>query len=134
MTSDQWITILNLLTMWRFNLSRNAVLKTLKAMTDSITQITLYHQFDLDAEVWLIPPVQILARRKEWLGVEEARRLGLDDTVKIAAVREEFYCCCVTGASPPAPVIAFHSVKNYPHRAFNDFRSAIRRVYNIAKP
>lgn len=87
--------MLRLARMWRFTNGQAGILKRLEAMTDLITKILLYEEFDLDEKTWLLDPVTALAERTESLTISEGQRLGVNNVVKIAALRETFsFECC----------------------------------------
>ncbi|KAF7793899.1 hypothetical protein EIP86_005021 [Pleurotus ostreatoroseus] len=83
--------------MWRFKLGTLNVLKKLEDCADPITKILLCQQYQLDALVWLIPSAEALAQRNETLSAIEGERLGWNNAMKIAKIRERYSCCCHGG-------------------------------------
>lgn len=93
-TFEQWMIVLKLLTMWRFSKGTQNVLERLKTSADPITKILLCQQYKLDEAIWLIPSVEMLARRAQPLSVQDGIRLGLVNVLRIAEIRESYSCCC----------------------------------------
>ena len=109
--------------MWRFANGLEKVYKKLMSVTDPVTKVLLYCQYDLDAETWLIPPVNELARRMSSLSEEEGRRLGVENAVKIAKIREQLVIS--------HPSKGGNTVESYQSRSYTDFSPHIRQVYKL---
>jgi hypothetical protein len=56
---------------------------------DSVIKIKL--AIDYHVEEWLLPALNSLVQRAEPMDIDDANRLGVDYTLKIAAIRE----CCI---------------------------------------
>ncbi|EMD34251.1 hypothetical protein CERSUDRAFT_158602 [Gelatoporia subvermispora B] len=89
LTLNQWISVLNLSTMWRFDRLRAIAIRKLSAMLDEpIQRIVLAQTYHVTE--WLVPALNALARRAEPLQPADVEQIGVDYALKIAAVRESF--------------------------------------------
>ncbi|KAI6117712.1 hypothetical protein EDD16DRAFT_997716 [Pisolithus croceorrhizus] len=87
---DQWISVLKLSTMWDFHGLRNAAIKHLDTppqSLDPIDKVELALQYDI--REWLLPALLALARRSAPISVDEGRRIGFENALKLASVREK---------------------------------------------
>ncbi|KIK19623.1 hypothetical protein PISMIDRAFT_682942 [Pisolithus microcarpus 441] len=87
---DQWISVLKLSTMWDFHGLRNAAIQHLDVSSQSlnpIDKVELALQYDI--REWLLPALLALARRSAPISVEEGRRIGFENALKLASVREK---------------------------------------------
>ncbi|KAH0830150.1 hypothetical protein J3R83DRAFT_1498 [Lanmaoa asiatica] len=87
--STQWMPVLRLATLWGFDTIRKAAIDHLKVILSPASKIVIGKMYDLGFESWLLPAMHEIVRRHKSISVEEARRLGLDMTVKLASVREQ---------------------------------------------
>lgn len=86
---SQWISVLNLSTMWRFDRLRAIAIRKLSAILDEpIQRIVLAKTYHVTE--WLVPALNALARRAEPLQSLDVDQIGIDYALKIAAVRESF--------------------------------------------
>jgi hypothetical protein len=89
MTCAEWKSVLKLSTMWNFDVLRDLAVKSMSELPiDAVEKAALAREYDIDE--WLLPALNELAQREDPIGVDEALRLGLEQAVKIAAVRESF--------------------------------------------
>ena len=123
---EDWVIVLGIFYMWDFTKGQASVLKKLQSIADPITKIQLYHKYTLSPDEWLIPAIQVLARRFEPLREEEGERLGISDTTQIARIRECFHCCCDVRT-----MLYPRAIVNCPKRAVTDFTAAIRNQYKL---
>ncbi|KAI5985622.1 hypothetical protein EDD15DRAFT_2122345, partial [Pisolithus albus] len=87
---DQWISVLKLSTMWDFHGLRNAAIQHLDVSSRSlnpIDKVELALQYDI--KEWLLPALLALAQRSAPISVEEGRRIGFENALKLASVREK---------------------------------------------
>ncbi|KAI5983067.1 hypothetical protein EDD15DRAFT_1629540 [Pisolithus albus] len=87
---DQWLSVLKLSTMWDFRGLRNAAIQHLGTPSlplDPIDKMELALQYDI--RVWLVPALLALAQRSAPISVEEGRRIGFENALKLASVREK---------------------------------------------
>ncbi|KAI6162489.1 hypothetical protein EDD17DRAFT_549756 [Pisolithus thermaeus] len=87
---EQWISVLKLSTMWDFHGLRNAAVShpdTPPQPLDPIDKLELALQYDI--REWLLPALLALARRSAPISVEEGRRIGFENALKLASVREK---------------------------------------------
>ncbi|KAI6139541.1 hypothetical protein BKA82DRAFT_4223017 [Pisolithus tinctorius] len=66
---DQWISVLKLSTMWEFD------------------KVVLALQYNI--REWLLPAFLALAKRPAPISIEEGRRIGFENALKLASVREK---------------------------------------------
>ena len=89
MTSTEWTSVLKLSTMWSFDLLRDLAIKNMSQLSiNPVERAALASEFSINE--WLLPALNDLAQREEPIGIEEARRLGWETALQIAAVRESF--------------------------------------------
>jgi len=89
MTSTEWTSVLKLSTMWSFDSLREQAIQNMSRLSiDPVERAALAHEYSVDE--WLLPALNELAQREEPIGIEEARRLGWETALQIAAVRESF--------------------------------------------
>ncbi|KAI5983060.1 hypothetical protein EDD15DRAFT_2179678, partial [Pisolithus albus] len=87
---NQWISVLKLSTMWDFHGLRNAAIQHLDVSSKSlnpIDKVELALQYDI--KEWLLPALLALAQRSAPISVEEGRRIGFENALKLASVREK---------------------------------------------
>jgi hypothetical protein len=98
LTSDQWISVLKLATIWNFSAVRKIAIRNLdtNANDDPILRLIISKQYRV--RQWLVPAVTALAARPDRMGLDDVRRLEvlgdrdmvLDLVLKIAGVREVY--------------------------------------------
>jgi hypothetical protein len=89
LTSEEWISVLKLSTMWLFQDIRAKAIKALGSLTlsmDLIDKIVIARKFAVSA--WLVPSLHALVQREKPLDLSEGNRLGLEWALKVAEVRE----------------------------------------------
>ncbi|KAI5997631.1 hypothetical protein F5J12DRAFT_889432 [Pisolithus orientalis] len=87
---DQWISVLKLSTMWEFVGLRNAAIQHLdipSELVDPIDKVVLALQYNI--REWLLPAFLALAKRPTPISIEEGRRIGFENALKLASVREK---------------------------------------------
>ncbi|TFK74669.1 hypothetical protein BDN72DRAFT_759432 [Pluteus cervinus] len=90
-TTDQWISILELSTMWAFDKIRKLSIENLEPkVLDPIQQLTLAQEHAIKS--WTLPAVMKLVKRDEAIRLEEGMKIGIETTLKIASIRE---CRCL---------------------------------------
>ncbi|OCH84254.1 hypothetical protein OBBRIDRAFT_799251 [Obba rivulosa] len=89
LTLNQWVSVLNLSTMWRFDRLRAIAIRKLSVLLDDpIQRIVLAKTYHVTE--WLVPALNALARRAETLQPADVEQIGVDYALKVAAVRESF--------------------------------------------
>jgi hypothetical protein len=93
MTWQQWASVLKLSTIWGFHAVREKAVQGLSLLSlEPIDKLILAKKYHVDA--WLVPVLQVLARREESLSLDEARRLtkvvGWEFVVHLGRVRETY--------------------------------------------
>ncbi|KAI5988161.1 hypothetical protein EDD15DRAFT_2289964 [Pisolithus albus] len=86
---DAWISVLKLSLMWEMEGLRTLALRHLRYPTgwkSAAEKLALALKYEI--RDWIVPGVNELARRPEPMGVEDVQILGLETTLKVAAVRE----------------------------------------------
>ncbi|KAI5996619.1 hypothetical protein F5J12DRAFT_725567, partial [Pisolithus orientalis] len=87
---DQWISVLKLSAMWEFVGLRNAAIQHLdipSELVDPIDKVVLALQYNI--REWLLPAFLALAKRPTPISIEEGRRIGFENALKLASVREK---------------------------------------------
>lgn len=89
MTGSEWTSVLKLSTMWGFEHLRELSIRNMSDIVmDPVERAALASEYSIDE--WLLPALNELAQREEPITVDEARRLGWETALKVAAVRESF--------------------------------------------
>lgn len=86
----QWISVLKLSTMWEFKRLREVAIQHLDLPSKPlgpIDKFVLASKYGI--KKWLLPSLLELAKRARPISVEEGRRIGFENALKLAAVREE---------------------------------------------
>ncbi|KIO04195.1 hypothetical protein M404DRAFT_48882, partial [Pisolithus tinctorius Marx 270] len=87
---DQWMSVLKLSTTWEFTGLSNAAIEYLDCLLrplDPITKVELALQYNI--QEWLLSALLMLARRSAPISIEEGRRIGFENALKLASVREK---------------------------------------------
>ncbi|KAH7925678.1 hypothetical protein BV22DRAFT_1010702 [Leucogyrophana mollusca] len=86
-TFAEWRSVLKLSAMWKFESTKKLAVDHMSPMMmDPVDKICLAN--DYDVQQWLVPALDALATRKEPIGMKDAERLGMELTLKVAAIRE----------------------------------------------
>ncbi|KZT27205.1 hypothetical protein NEOLEDRAFT_1034811, partial [Neolentinus lepideus HHB14362 ss-1] len=88
-TLDEWTSILALSTQWGFDTIRLLAIRELFPLATAVDKIVLAHKYDV--KEWLLDAYKEVCLRKDSLSVEEAKRIGAEDTARVAIVREKLY-------------------------------------------
>ncbi|KAF7980525.1 hypothetical protein HWV62_37649 [Athelia sp. TMB] len=86
-TVNDWTAILSLAESWSFKSIRALAIKQLNTIASVIDKIVLGRQYGIDH--WLHNAYSVLCARPAALNMEEGRRLGVDDVVRISTLRQE---------------------------------------------
>ncbi|KAI5996623.1 hypothetical protein F5J12DRAFT_352718 [Pisolithus orientalis] len=84
------MSVLKLSTTWEFTGLRNAAIEYLDCPLrplDPITKVELALQYNI--QEWLLSALLVLARRSAPISIEEGRRIGFENALKLASVREK---------------------------------------------
>lgn len=84
---DEWAAALELAVLWGFERVREFIVKRVKETGTLAEQIVTARRLDMQDWCWDV--CAEICQRREPLTMEEARRLGLEDTVRISQVREK---------------------------------------------
>ncbi|KIJ66004.1 hypothetical protein HYDPIDRAFT_110124 [Hydnomerulius pinastri MD-312] len=85
----EWFPIIKLSKMWEFNeVHKIAINKVPYKSVDKSAVEKVALAFQHDIKLWLLPGLNELAQRREPLCIADAKLLGLEVTLKVAAVRE----------------------------------------------
>jgi len=89
MSCTEWTSVLKLSTMWSFDDLRDLAIQNMSELSiDPVERAALAKEFNVDE--WLLPALNELAQREDPIRIDEARRLGWETALQIAAVRESF--------------------------------------------
>lgn len=91
LTLDQWISVLGLSTQWDMDRIRDLAIKNVRAAlaTDSELApklLTLGQEYRVD--LWVMAAVTFLIKRMEPMGMNDVEAIGIENTLKIASLRE----------------------------------------------
>ncbi|KAF5355102.1 hypothetical protein D9756_005770 [Leucocoprinus leucothites] len=86
---EQWEIILRLAAKWGFNEVKELAVRHLEGIVDidPVSRVALYQEHGV-AEKYLFPLYVKLAERKEFIGLDEARALGMETFVLVQQARE----------------------------------------------
>ncbi|KZP08622.1 hypothetical protein FIBSPDRAFT_761084, partial [Athelia psychrophila] len=87
-TVEEWTAILSLADRWGFKSIRALAIKQLGPIASEIDYIVLGRQYGV--EKWLSDAYEAVCRRNMPLTLEEGRRLGVDDVIRINNIRQVF--------------------------------------------
>jgi hypothetical protein len=94
LTSEEWVSVLKLSSLWQFHKIRAAAIKGLESLSvDLVDKIVIAKRFDISS--WLVPSLSALAQREKPLTLLEGNLLGMEWALKMAEVRE-----CGSGIPP----------------------------------
>ncbi|OJT07484.1 hypothetical protein TRAPUB_1669 [Trametes pubescens] len=86
---EDWMLVLKLTTMWRFDDLRRTAISTLTQhvqKSDPVTWLCLARQYNVGD--WLSPSLLALVKREMPMQMEDVGPLGVETVVKIAELRE----------------------------------------------
>ncbi|TFY66973.1 hypothetical protein EVG20_g4114 [Dentipellis fragilis] len=86
-TVEGWTSVLRLSTKWSFSSIRTLAIERLESIASPVDKVVLGRTYGVDS--WVVPGLVALCERPQYLAREEGRRLGVDDVIIIAAVRED---------------------------------------------
>lgn len=89
MTTEEWVSVLKLSTMWDFRETRKLAIRELskKGMMDLTMKVMLAREYKVSN--WLIEGYEALIKREETISDAEAEQLGLLTVVRLFRIREE---------------------------------------------
>jgi hypothetical protein len=83
---EQWVSVLHLSSLWGFASLRKLALKSIQP-PNACEKLLLARTYGVDN--WALSALSSLCERKQPIGLEEARRMTIEDIVLVATVREE---------------------------------------------
>ncbi|KDQ59052.1 hypothetical protein JAAARDRAFT_108596, partial [Jaapia argillacea MUCL 33604] len=86
-TFEEWSSILHLATQWGYESIRSLAIREIFPLCSPIDKIVLGREYDISD--WLRDAYIAVCERREPITLEEARRLGLEEVVKISKARHE---------------------------------------------
>ena len=89
-TVEEWISILSIAAKFNFKSIKALAIKYLAPIASPIDKVVYGRKFEIDD--WLLPAYNAICGRQDALTLEEGRRLGVDDVIKIAALRQGNGC------------------------------------------
>ncbi|KZP12982.1 hypothetical protein FIBSPDRAFT_1049697 [Athelia psychrophila] len=97
-TVEEWSGILYLADKWSFLSIRTLAIAQMAPIASPIDNIVFGRLYDINE--WLIGAYQVVCTRLDALTLEEGRRLGVDDAIRINSIRQDFCFVRVSEASP----------------------------------
>jgi hypothetical protein len=86
LNKDEWTSILKLSHLWGFTSFYTATISKLESLLSSVDKIVLGRACNVHH--WLQPAFEEVCSQANWLSDDDCRRIGLEDVMKIARVRE----------------------------------------------
>ncbi|KDQ59056.1 hypothetical protein JAAARDRAFT_651278 [Jaapia argillacea MUCL 33604] len=86
-TFEEWSSILHLATKWGYESIRSLAIREIFPLCSPIDKIVLGREYDISD--WLRDAYILVCERREPITLEEARRLGLEEVVKISKALHE---------------------------------------------
>ena len=97
-TLDEWTSILHLATRWEFTDIRALAINSIQSLNITpVDRIVISRDYDISGR-WTLAAYTALCDRPEALTLEEASRLGLETSVRIAQMREQMRSTTGRGA------------------------------------
>ncbi|KZP04904.1 hypothetical protein FIBSPDRAFT_806278, partial [Athelia psychrophila] len=87
-TVEEWSGILHLADKWTFQSIRALAITQIAPIASSIDRIVFGRLYGINE--WLTSAYHAVCTRPDPLTLEEGRRLGVDDVIRINAIRQEF--------------------------------------------
>ncbi|KAI6040631.1 hypothetical protein EDC04DRAFT_1459952 [Pisolithus marmoratus] len=90
LSQAQWTSVLKLSTTWKFDELRNVAIQHLDPPSrplNPVDKFALASTYGI--KKWLLPALLVLAQRPEPIKIEEGRRMGFENALKLAALREQ---------------------------------------------
>ncbi|KAF7981015.1 hypothetical protein HWV62_35857 [Athelia sp. TMB] len=87
-TVEDWTAILTLADMWAFTTIRALAIKQITPIASAVDKIVLGRRFNMHE--WMCDGYVAVCSRDSVLTMEEGRRLGVEDVVRIVGIRHEF--------------------------------------------
>lgn len=87
-TVEDWSAILQLADTWHFKSIRTLAIKQLAPIASHIDKIVLGRKYGVDE--WLADAYEAVCLRDGPLTLEEGRRLGVDDVIRVNTIRHEY--------------------------------------------
>ncbi|KZP03185.1 hypothetical protein FIBSPDRAFT_769308 [Athelia psychrophila] len=97
MSSGEWTSILHLAARWGFESIQQLAINHLSESASAIEKIALGRRYGIDH--WLCDAYEIICSRTDPLTLEEGMMLGMEETVRISAIRQLYGQC--TGSFHP---------------------------------
>ncbi|TFY83755.1 hypothetical protein EWM64_g253 [Hericium alpestre] len=85
-TVEEWASVLRLATLWSFSSIRKLPITRLEPIASPVDKIVFGRTYTVDD--WLVPGFDALCQREQPLSKEEGHRLGIDDAMLVASLRE----------------------------------------------
>lgn len=80
------MSVLHIAHSWGFASIQRLAARKLHPLASEVDHIICGHAYNLPD--WLLPAYIDVCTRAEWLTLDEGRRLGVDDTIRVGLVRE----------------------------------------------
>ncbi|GBE86157.1 hypothetical protein SCP_0900340 [Sparassis crispa] len=133
LTSEEWISVLKLSSMWNFERIRTTAIRNLShnMQGDPVGRLVLSKKYAIGE--WMVPALNALARRTQPLQRADVDAIGLDDALKLAEVREVFrgsnstcYCTCTKCAAQHG-----YGTRQPADRENYDFTREILQIFDL---
>ncbi|KAF7969623.1 hypothetical protein HWV62_26799 [Athelia sp. TMB] len=99
-TIEEWSSILHLADKWNFESIRSLSIAQLVPISSPIDKIVIGKQYGFDD--WLPNAYQMVCTRLDALTLEEGRRLGVDDVIRIHTIRQQLIYHGQSCLNPPS--------------------------------
>ncbi|KZP04903.1 hypothetical protein FIBSPDRAFT_1054391 [Athelia psychrophila] len=103
-TIEEWSAILRLSDKWGFETVKNLAVSKIAPMASPIDMIVLGRRYSIDSS-HLVDAYDDICLRPAPLTLEEGNRVGMEDVIKIMAIRQEFDLGSRTFTSAPLPTL-----------------------------
>ena len=78
-------------------------MREIEPLADAVDKIVLAREFDL-GDAWIMPALKEICAAPEWLGYEDAQRLGLRTVVEIGRAREQLRNATLSSSAGPTTI------------------------------
>ncbi|PSR71747.1 hypothetical protein PHLCEN_2v12395 [Hermanssonia centrifuga] len=136
-TTDEWVSVLRLSSLWNFEFLRAKAINHLQPLITTDPLRALFLAMDgslrLPSSQWQFPALVALVRRREPISQRDVEVLGIDAALKVGAIREKAFEIAL-GIGQIWDAKPGRNCFVSPTRATLDFTKEISEVFSLPVP